>query len=210
MYYCDLARIRAAPQSQQRTEAGTCGLSSKPAQEILVEHGYRAVSAYLDRLTPPPLTHLLGHQSGMANSILRPVQPLTPLLDDGHGLPLTAIRRASFMGRLPAQPGTEAILSATHTIRVAQRAPRRSLRSSHPAELAGRSSPHRWPRSGLLHPSGPRRRCHLIVTSTRTNARKTVELRGFEPLTFCMPCTVDSSEAVPEGLVLTGQSVTSV
>jgi hypothetical protein len=60
-----------------------------------------------------------------------------------------------------------------------------------PAELAGRSRPHRWPRSGLLHPGGPRReirrRCHLIVTSTRTSTRKIVELRGFEPLTFCMP-----------------------
>jgi hypothetical protein len=82
-------------------------------------------------------------------------------------------------------------MRATHTIRVAPRAPRRSLRSSHLAELAGRSCPHRWPRSGLLHPGGPRReirrRCHLIVTSTRTSTRKTVELRGFEPLTFCMP-----------------------
>ena len=127
----------------------------------------------------------------MATLILRPVQPLTPLMGDGHGLPLTAIRRASFMGRLPAQPGTEAILSATHTIGVAQRAPRRSLRSCHLAELAGRSCPHRWTRSGLQHPGGPRReirrRCHLIVTSTRTSTRKIVELRGFEPLTFCMP-----------------------
>jgi hypothetical protein len=133
----------------------------------------------------------------MATSILRPVQPLTPLMGDGHGLPLTAITRASFMGRLPAQPGTEAILSATHTIGVAQRAPRRSLRSSHLAELAGRSCPHRWARSGLLHPGGRRRkfrhRCHLIVTSTRTSTRKNVELRGFEPLTFCMPYRGDSS-----------------
>jgi hypothetical protein len=32
-----------------------------------------------------------------------------------------------------------------------------------------------------------RRRCHLIVTSNRTSTRKMVELRGFEPLTFCMP-----------------------
>jgi hypothetical protein len=61
------------------------------------------------------------------------------------------------MGRLPAQPGTEAILSATHTIGVAQCALRRSLRSSHLAELAGRSCPHRWARSGLLHPGGPLR-----------------------------------------------------
>jgi hypothetical protein len=61
------------------------------------------------------------------------------------------------MGRLPAQTGTEAILSATHTIGVAQCALRRSLRSSHLAELAGRSCPHRWARSGLLHPGGPLR-----------------------------------------------------
>jgi len=59
------------------------------------------------------------------------------------------------------------------------------------ADLAGRPCPHRWTRSGLQHPGGPRReiqrRCHLIVTSTRTSTRKMVELRGFEPLTFCMP-----------------------
>jgi hypothetical protein len=95
------------------------------------------------------------------------------------------------MARLPAQPGTEAILSATHTIRVARRAPRRSLRRSHLAELAGFPCPHRQARSGLLHPGGLRRkirrRCHLIVTYTRTSTRKMVELRGFKPLTFCMP-----------------------
>ena len=49
MHYCDLARTRAALQGQQRTEAGTCGLSSEPVQEILDERGYRAVSAYLDQ-----------------------------------------------------------------------------------------------------------------------------------------------------------------
>ena len=83
------------------------------------------------------------------------------------------------------------LLRATHTIGVAQCALRRSLRSSHPAEPAGRSCPHHWTRSGLPHPGGPRReirhRCHLIVTSTRTSTREMVELRGFEPLTFCMP-----------------------
>jgi hypothetical protein len=30
-------------------------------------------------------------------------------------------------------------------------------------------------------------RCHLIVYFTRTSTRKIVELRGFEPLTSCMP-----------------------
>jgi hypothetical protein len=37
-----------------------------------------------------------------------------------------------------------------------------------------------------------------------------VELRGFEPLTFCMPCTRVSSEAVPLSLFLAGQSVAAV
>ena len=49
------------------------------------------------------------------------------------------------------------LLRATHTIGVAQCALRRSLRSSHPAELAGRSCPHRWARSGLPYPGGLRR-----------------------------------------------------
>jgi hypothetical protein len=45
----------------------------------------------------------------------------------------------------------------------------------------------------------------------RTEIQKTgVELRGFEPLTFCMPCTTDSSEAVSLGLILTGQGLTAV
>jgi hypothetical protein len=43
----------------------------------------------------------------------------------------------------------------------------------------------------ILHSDGLRRgiqrRRHLIVSFTRTNKRKTVELRGFEPLTSCMP-----------------------
>ena len=59
------------------------------------------------------------------------------------------------------------------------------------ADLAGRPCPHRRTRSSLQHPGGPRReiwrRCHLIVTFTRTSSRKMVQLRGFEPLTFCMP-----------------------
>src|SRR5215831_3924525 len=57
------------------------------------------------------------------------------------------------------------------------------------AELAGRSYPA--PLSPVLRPGGLWReiwrRCHLTVTFTRTSIRKIVELRGFEPLTFCMP-----------------------
>jgi len=115
--------------------------------------------------------------------------------------------------RTPPNPGsgrwrTHGRLRATHTIGVAQCAPRRSLRSSHPAELAGRSCPHRWARSGLLHSGGlrreNRRRCHLIVTSTRTSTRKIVELRGFEPLTFCMPCMPVSSDGVAACRVVAG------
>jgi hypothetical protein len=41
-----------------------------------------------------------------------------------------------------------------------------------------------------------RRYCHLIVTFTRTSTRKMVELRGFEPLTFCMPCRRATSCAI--------------
>jgi hypothetical protein len=37
-----------------------------------------------------------------------------------------------------------------------------------------------------------------------------VELRGFEPLTFCMPCRTDSSEAVPLSLVLAVQDIMRV
>ena len=33
-----------------------------------------------------------------------------------------------------------------------------------------------------------------------------MELRGFEPLTFCMPCMVVSSDQVRLGPVLAGQS----
>jgi hypothetical protein len=84
------------------------------------------------------------------------------------------------------------LLRATHTIGVAQRAPRRSLRSSHFAELAGRSGPHCWAPSGLPHPGELRREnpaplsldCHFYSNEYTKNA---VELRGFEPLTFCMP-----------------------
>jgi len=84
------------------------------------------------------------------------------------------------------------LLRATHTIGVAQRTPRRSLRSSHFAELAGRSCPHRWAPSGLPHPGELRREnpaplsldCHFYSNEYTKN---TVELRGFEPLTFCMP-----------------------
>jgi hypothetical protein len=39
-----------------------------------------------------------------------------------------------------------------------------------------------------------------LGTFRRTGLRETVELRGFEPLTFCMPCTSNSSEAVPLAL----------
>src|SRR5580692_4952546 len=36
----------------------------------------------------------------------------------------------------------------------------------------------------------------MSVTSYRTTVRKTVELRGFEPLTFCMPCRRATSCAI--------------
>jgi hypothetical protein len=41
-----------------------------------------------------------------------------------------------------------------------------------------------------------RHRCHLAVTSIRTQARKTVELRGFELLTSCMPSVGSMSTSV--------------
>ncbi len=50
----------------------------------------------------------------------------------------------------------------------------------------------------------------MLVTIYSNEPSKTVELRGFEPLTFCMPCTVVSSEAVPLSLVLAVQGVTTV
>jgi hypothetical protein len=77
------------------------------------------------------------------------------------------------------------------------------------ADLAGRSCPHRWARSGLQHAGGPRReirrRCHLIVTTTRTSTRKMVELRGFEPLTFCMPCMPVTSDDIGLGRITAGR-----
>jgi hypothetical protein len=35
---------------------------------------------------------------------------------------------------------------------------------------------------------------------------KGVELRGFEPLTFCMPCSTIPSDGVALGLVFAGQT----
>jgi hypothetical protein len=49
-----------------------------------------------------------------------------------------------------------------------------------------------------------------LVTNHRAQARKTRGAKGFEPLTFCMPCTTDSSEAASLGLILAGQGVTAV
>jgi len=46
----------------------------------------------------------------------------------------------------------------------------------------------------------------LDVTETRTEIRKIVELRGLEPLTFCMPCSTVSSDGVALGLVTAVQS----
>ena len=48
---------------------------------------------------------------------------------------------------------------------------------------------------------GRMRRSRLL---TWENSR--VELRGFEPLTFCMPCTANSSDGVACGLVSAGQA----
>jgi hypothetical protein len=127
---------------------GVADAEARPVQEILVEDGYRAVSAYLDQrdtaaLNSSPWTPFrdgdLDTAAGPAGS---------PLIGDGHGPPgLPSAALASWPTAWAA--GNRAILPATHTIGVAQCALRRSLRSARPAELAGRSCLHRWARSGL-------------------------------------------------------------
>jgi hypothetical protein len=109
--------------------------------------------------------------------------------------PIGGYSRGSYRGlRHVGSPVTErlrsmgGLLRATHTIGVAQCAPKRS---SHLLTWLDSLVRIAGPRSGPQHPGGPRReirrRCHLIVTFTRTGERKIVKLRGFEPLTFCMP-----------------------
>jgi hypothetical protein len=102
------------------------------------------------------------------------------------------------------------LLRATQAARVVQPGPGRPSRSSHPAELAIRYCPHRWadPASSVQADAETeiRHRCHLIVSFLLERVHeKCVELRGFEPLTSCMPCL-----AVPSGGVLSlGLSLTS-
>jgi hypothetical protein len=54
--------------------------------------------------------------------------------------------------------------------------------------------------------------CHLRRDSdvTRVATHDTVELRGFEPLTFCMPCSRVSSDGVVLGPVAAVQSGSNV
>jgi hypothetical protein len=58
-------------------------------------------------------------------------------------------------------------------------------------------------RSAPSPPYRPTRRCRTasaltqLGTFRRTELRKTVELRGFEPLTFCMPCSSEQSNGEP-------------
>jgi len=51
-----------------------------------------------------------------------------------------------------------------------------------------------------------RRRCHLIVTFDRTSTRKIVEIRGFEPLTFCMPFMAILSDGILLSRITAGQN----
>ena len=45
-----------------------------------------------------------------------------------------------------------------------------------------------------------------LVLDSRTEDRKSVELRGFEPLTFCMPCSTIPSDGVALGPVSANQA----
>jgi hypothetical protein len=56
-----------------------------------------------------------------------------------------------------------------------------------------------------------RRRCHLVVSfSLERVHEKCVELRGFEPLTSCMPCLPDPSGGVALGRVTAGRKESEV
>jgi hypothetical protein len=85
------------------------------------------------------------------------------------------------------------LLHDTHAAGVVQHGPGRPSRSSHPAELARLCCLHRWPGPASFVQADAEtqiwRRCHLIVSFLLERAHeKCVELRGFEPLTSCMPC----------------------
>jgi len=176
---------------------GVADAEARPVQEILVEDGYRAVSAYLDQrdtaaLNSSPWTPFrdgdLDTAAGPAGS---------PLIGDGHGPPgLPSAALASWPTAWAA--GNRAILPATHTIGVAQCALRRSLRSARPAELAGRSCLHRWARSGLPHPGGLRRENPAPLSlDCRFGARRAFEkCRGAKGIR-----TPDLLHAMPAGFV---------
>jgi hypothetical protein len=106
-------------------------------------------------------------------------------------------------------------LQATQATRVAQRAPRRPPSNCYPAELAGCSAPHRRTRPRILHSDGLRRGNPASLSLdclffTRMSKRKIVELRGFEPLTSCMPCLAVSSGGVALSRIIAGQRNTGV
>ena len=63
------------------------------------------------------------------------------------------------------------------------------------------------PRSGGLRYGKVRQRCHLIVTYFIEQVyEKSVELRGFEPLTSCMPCLVVLSDGIALGRITADQT----
>jgi hypothetical protein len=66
-------------------------------------------------VTPLPVTHLLGYQSGTGRlDTAAPVRPGSPSAGDGHELPRLP-SGANFMSRLHPQSWNEAILWATET-----------------------------------------------------------------------------------------------
>jgi len=197
-----LAHRRFQPGEGVGTQLAGLRLSGKPQRPSQCQFGHETLVLAFALFAPagslPPRPALCRAAAAQAAQNIHVRHWLDGPCPYGSGARNGGYSRGTHRGlRHVGYPVTEqlrsigGLLRATHTIGVAQVALRRSLRSSHPAELAGRSCPHRWTRSGLLHPGGlrreNRRRCHLIVTSTRTSTRKIVELRGFEPLTFCMP-----------------------
>jgi hypothetical protein len=130
----------------------------------------------------------------------------------------TAGRRAEPIGayatssdRLPNDcDSMDSLLRATHAAGAVQRGPGRPSRSSHSVELARLCCLHRWPGPASFVQADAEtqiwRRCHLIVSFLLERMReKCMELRGFEPLTSCMPCLTVSSGRVALGRITTGR-----
>jgi hypothetical protein len=135
--------------------------------------------------------------------VLRPAAPGSPLAPQRLGD--TARRLKCFRDHSQAI-ATARLLSAWSTWQRRRAEPayrariRPGLRNAHRSDRQEAFTLLNWP-DARVHVAKPgpatgiqagsdtkiRNSSHPVVTFTRMSARKTVELRGFEPLTFCMP-----------------------